>query len=64
MSIPIKICDIRKALDSGNWKFIDEAMEYNRKWGAYSLLPCKGHWFKKKCIIKKEEEKEVRKHIK
>lgn len=63
MTIPITFCQIRKALDSGNWKRIDEAMKVNRVFGAFSLLGCKGHLFKKECVITKEEEKEVKKHL-
>jgi hypothetical protein len=54
---------LRRALDKNDWKEIDEAMEYNRKWGAFSIFCCKGHLFRKRCVITEQEWKVVHKHI-
>jgi len=60
MSRPILFCEIRKAIDTNNWKLIDRKMSFNKKWGAYSILPCSCG----KCKpLTKLESKQVDSHL-
>ncbi len=63
MSIPITHCEIRKAIDNKNFLYLKRAMEYNMNWGAFSVFPCKGHWFKKKCEFTKKEKNIIFKNL-
>jgi len=60
MSKPIFFCEIRKAIDTNNWKLIDSKMAFNKEWGAYSILPCSCG----KCKpLTKIESKQVESHL-
>ena len=63
MSVPISACDLRKALDTNNWKEIDEAMHKNNQWGAFSIFPCDGHASGEKCAFTEEETNIINKHL-
>ena len=56
MSIPITSCDLRKALDKNNFTNLKKAMEFNINFGSFSIFPCRGHFFKKKCEFTEQEE--------
>lgn len=60
MSYPICFCEVRKALNTNNWKRIDSKMRFNRKFGSYSTFPCSCG----KCKLPtKKESKIINKHF-